>query len=552
MHRIGPSGPNATEIRRSVRRSSLISALALAATLAAPVHVPVSYADQPRAPVVARSDFDGDGFGDLAIGAPLEDVGAAIDAGAINVLYGSATGLSATGDQLWTQDVEGLAGRAEEGDHFGASLATGDFDGDGFGDLAVGVPFEHLPDPLTDAAGQVAVIFGSAAGLTTAGNQLWDQDRRGVSNQGEGDDRFGSDLAAGDFNGDGFDDLGVGVPGEDTRAGDNIGAIHVLHGTVDGLDGTGSRYVTQDAADVLDEAESFDGFGARIAAGNLDGDGFDDLAVGVPGEDLGDPEDPAFVEDAGMVEVFYGSSGSIETSGSQAWTQDSDGVLGAAERADGFGSALAVGNFDGDEAGDLAVGAPGETVGPDDHAGSVGVLYGSPTGLTSASNQYLTQDSPALEGAAEPFDLFGASFATGDFDSDGRRDLAIGSPGEDVGAIDAAGAVHVVMGAAAGLDISDSELWTQDSSGIKNEAEAGDNFGAGLAAADADQGPADDLAMGAPGEDLDQQPGAGSVNVLYGSAGGFDVDDDQFWSQNTAEVQDQCEEGDALGSAVIG
>ncbi len=88
---------------------------------------------------VASGDYDGDGFVDLAIGAPGEDIGAIVDAGAVNVLYGSGSGLTAAGDQLWHQNATGVLGGAEAGDFFGSSLASGDYDGGGFGDLAIGV-----------------------------------------------------------------------------------------------------------------------------------------------------------------------------------------------------------------------------------------------------------------------------------------------------------------------------------------------------------------------------------------------------------------------------
>jgi hypothetical protein len=72
---------------------------------------------------VAAGDLDGDGFDDVAVGVHFEDVGSATDAGAVQLLYGGAGGLSALGDQVFHQDSPGMNDTAEEGDEFGSALA---------------------------------------------------------------------------------------------------------------------------------------------------------------------------------------------------------------------------------------------------------------------------------------------------------------------------------------------------------------------------------------------------------------------------------------------
>ena len=96
------------------------------------------------AAVSVEADFDNDGFADLAVGVPREGIGTAELAGAVNVLDGSANGLTGTGSQLLFQGGGGVADTAEPFDFFGNALAAGDFDNNGFIDLAVGVPGEDI------------------------------------------------------------------------------------------------------------------------------------------------------------------------------------------------------------------------------------------------------------------------------------------------------------------------------------------------------------------------------------------------------------------------
>ena len=103
-------------------------------------------------------DFDGDLFSDLAIGAPGSNNGA----GSVTILYGAASGLTALGD-LWSQDSSGVRGEAASGDEFGASLGAGDFNGDGFFDLAVGAPGDSVDG---SRIGSVNILYGSADRLT--------------------------------------------------------------------------------------------------------------------------------------------------------------------------------------------------------------------------------------------------------------------------------------------------------------------------------------------------------------------------------------------------
>ncbi len=218
------------------------------------------------------SDFNNDGFADLAIGVRFEDVGTLFDAGAVNVLYGSAGGLQTTSpdDQFWNQDSAGVRDIAESGDEFGSSLGAGDFNDDGFADLAIGVPLERLG--AVSGAGAVNVLYGSAGGLqaTSPDDQFWNQDSPGVKDTAEESESFGYSLGAGDFNTDGFADLAIGV-GEGVGAVAGAGAVNMLYGSAGGLQATSpdDQFWNQDSPGVRDTAEYFDQFGYSLGGGDL-------------------------------------------------------------------------------------------------------------------------------------------------------------------------------------------------------------------------------------------------------------------------------------------
>lgn len=403
---------------------------------------------------VAVGDFNNDGYDDLAIGAKNESVGNKARAGAVNVLYGSRSGLSTAGDQWWHQDKAGVIGVVEADDQFGFSLAAGDFDNDGYDDLAIGVNEEDLTrngTVMTDA-GQVSVLYGGSKGLSATGDQAWWQGRNGLQNVTEKYDRFGETLAVGDFNRDGYDDLAVGVPQEDWNSLSNSGVVHVIYGSSSGLTGTGDDLWHQNRSGIWSSNESDDYFGRALAVGDFDRDGYDDLAIGISEEDFSDSTD------AGAVQIIYGGSSGLNSSGARAFSQGSSGVWGTREDYDRFGRRLAAGDFNNDGYDDLAVGVPEEDWNTTKNAGVTHVLYGTSGGLSATNDQIWHQNISGIWSSNEANDRFGSALATGDFNGDGYMDLAVEVDGEGLNGDSDHGAVNIIYGRSGGLSSTGDQV----------------------------------------------------------------------------------------------
>jgi glucose/arabinose dehydrogenase len=473
-------------------------------------------------------DFDGDGDADLAAGARGEDRTGAPDAGMVQVFSGASGGIAVADDARFFQGEGGVAGLLEGRDQTGAALACGDFDGDGYADLAVGAPGETIGGLAK--AGAVHVLYGGPGGLSGNGDQMWRQGSGGVKGEAERRDQFGAALASGDFDGDGFDDLAVGAPGERIAGARDAGTVNVLYGGGSGLGAAGNMRLDQAVAGVLDEAETGDRFGAALASGDFDGDGAADLAVGVPAEAVSGTR-------RGMVHVFAGGGTGLTTDDA-VWYRGKASVDGAPANDDLFGWDLAAGHVDGDGFDDLAVGVPGSGTG-----GSVTVLHGGPGGVTGRDLR-LRQGAGGLPGAGEANDAFGTSVALGDFDGDGYDDLAVGAPGESRGGNRRSGDVTVVFGSGDGLAGGSAQLWHQGRAALAGDLVTRNAFGIDVSVVDVNGDGRDDLAVAAEATLTTRR---GALHLIPGSAGGLTGAGDVRWNQDTAGVLGVARDGDRFG-----
>jgi D-alanyl-D-alanine carboxypeptidase len=443
---------------------------------------------------LAVGDFDGDGLDDLVASIPGHDVGTATDTGAVGVFYGDSAGIAAGPNELLTQALAASASD-EAGDGFGGALAVGDFDGDGYDDLAIAAPYEDKSTSLPDT-GLIVVYFGSSAGLAggTVNEAFTQTSIAGESS--EADDRMGWSLAAGDFDGDSYDDLAIGIPYEDTASGDE-GVVGIMYGASGGLLPANSQLITQDSVPGT-TASSDNLFGFALSSGDYDGDGYDDLGIGIPGASDGSKTG------AGAIAIVPGTSAGLDVgSGNLLLQSDVSGLVTSGgysiDANDAFGSALTSGDFQNDGYVDLAVGIPNKsnsTLAP--NSGVVTVLHGSASGLDPASPTILNGNpNSSLEEGAQ----FGSTVTVGDMNGDGITDLAIGHQGQDVDQFANSGSISVFFGSAfppLPVALTTSNWWIQRSfSDIENQADA--LFGASIAAGDFDGDGTDELAGGSPG-----------------------------------------------------
>ncbi len=366
-------------------------------------------ADNDRAgyAVAGGGDIDGDGAGDLIIGAYQEDSGGT-NAGAAYIVFGGATG------SMSLDDADAILTGGADNDSAGFAVAgPGDVNDDGYDDIFVGA---YQEDSGGTNAGAAYLIYGPVSGSSS----LDDADLMllGVSN----DDRAGIALAgAGDFNSDGSLDLLIGADQEDS-GGSNAGAVYLVFG------GDSGEVDLSDAELVLTGGAAGDGAGVSVAgAGDVNADGYADILVGADQEDTGG-------SNAGAAYLIYGG-----TTGTMSLSA-ADAVLTGEAASDYAGhSVSSAGDTNNDGYDDVIIGAYGS----DEAASSAGaayIVYGPFSGTMSLS----AADAMLVGEVASDYAGYSVS-GGGDIDSDGNGDVVIGAYGDDI-AGSAAGAAYVLYG----------------------------------------------------------------------------------------------------------
>ena len=369
-------------------------------------------------------------------------------------------------------DVEGFTGPLFAGDEFGYSTAgIGDIDGDGFEDVAVGVPFSD--DGRRPDCGGVWILFLEFGGSVRTARKLSDTEG-GLSGLLNDFDLFGSSIAAaGDIDGDQIPDLLIGAPGDDD-GGAETGSVYLAFLNADGS-AREVRKFSNRSNTFLRLLEPGDRFGAAVVGpGDMDGDGIADLIVGAPGDDDGDGAD------AGAIWILF-LDAEFEVR-KIAKISNKFGELPTKLRSKiGFGSSLAsLGRLDTDLIPEIVVGAPFDDTGSGSDVGALFVLWLNSDGTVRESSKISSADG-GLGGGLGRGVNFGTSVTPiGDINGDRVVDLLVGAPKDDDGKGDDLGAAWVVMLSRDGTVVARQKI-SDEEGRLRARLSPGDRFGHGVA-----------------------------------------------------------------------
>jgi hypothetical protein len=413
-----------------------------------------NFGDSSGTSVSNAGDINGDGIDDLVIGAPTADPNNELSAGESYVVFGKNNiGNSGVLELSELDGTNGFAIKGIEGgqlvrfgmfsvgvrggDRVGTSVSNaGDLNGDGFEDLILGA-YGNTYNADLGYIGKSYVLFGSDNVGNSGDIELSELDgTQGFIVEGiEEFDDFGRSVSsAGDVNGDGFDDLIIGASRVGIDGNDSVGASYVLFGS-NSIGASGSlkaEEVNGTDGFVITGIDNYGGAGRSVSnAGDINGDGFDDLIVGAPnaGEVMND-YDYEQPDNRGETYIVFGGSNAGNSGTVQLSELDGNNgfVLNGVNPGDGSGSSVSnAGDVNGDGFDDLVIGAPYANPNGQENAGKSYVLLGGNDVGASGSIQ-LDQINGFVINGINRYDRSGSSVSNaGDLNGDGLDDLVIGA-----------------------------------------------------------------------------------------------------------------------------
>ena len=468
----------------------------------------VSEGDQSGFSVSGAGDINGDGLDDIIIGARVVN-GAR---GASYVVFGNSDGGIVELDDIDDDtDTRGFVlNGVDEGDLSGRSVSgAGDINGDGLDDLIIGA---LQANPNGSNSGASYVVFGKTDGNAVALSDIADNAGFVINGVNGNDYSGGSVSGAGDVNGDGFDDLIIGANLVDGMGGNDSGASYVVFGKTDGS-AVELSAIAADAGFVINGANANDRSGRSVSgAGDINGDGLDDLIIGA---------NLANDNDSGASYVVFGkANGSAVELGEIGGDGNNGFVLNGANANDQSGDSVSgAGDVNGDGFDDLIVGANRADGTDGNDSGASYVVFGKTDG-GAVQLSAIAADAGFVLNGVDADDRSGVSVSgAGDVNGDGLDDILIGANLADSNG-DASGASYLVFGKTDGNAVELSLVEFGIGGFVINGASADDRSGVSVSGAgDVNGDGFDDLLVGANQADPNSVSDSGASYVIFGGQG---------------------------------